>query len=104
MNSRLLSQIIPLEKDALKLVSEMKPVLYVLKNNKEKQHLGLVAQDTIALEPLLVGKGDAMQVDYEALTIILLKAIQQLKDEIEELKGDRAMDTEKIIRRKKAVI
>lgn len=64
---------------------ELKPVTYI-KDGKES--IGFIAQDVAELYPeLVIQDGEYMALNYQQLTAVLAAQINELKKEIEELKG-----------------
>ena len=57
--------------------------------NPEKKHIGLIAQDLQKLYPELVEEGQDgyLAVNYIELVPVLIRAIQELKQELDEIKG-----------------
>ena len=66
----------------------LKPTLYRMKDeNNTDKHLGFIAQEVKEFIPqAFVDNGDFIGLDYQAITATLVKAIQELKQEIETLK------------------
>jgi len=68
---------------------KLKPLTYRFKTQKnEKKYIGLVAQDVDKIYPELVSytkDEDVYQLDYSATGIIAIKAVQELKKEVEIL-------------------
>lgn len=77
--------------DALKAL-DLRPVVYkslAEADDKTKTHLGLIAEEVAEIEPRLVHfMGDTPDgVQYDRLTVMLLKVVQNLKQELDELKA-----------------
>lgn len=68
-------------------------------SNTDKKHLGVSAQQLLALIPEVVveseNEEDLLGVKYAELTPVLIKAIQELKEENDELKKELASSQEK---------
>jgi len=81
--------------DALSLVSDMNPVKYERESNLGVKEYGFIAQELHSIFPQAVTVGgedpyvEPWQVDYSKLTGVLVKAIQELKAEIDALKGSK---------------
>ena len=69
---------------------QLKPLTYHYKTDKNKQsHLGLIAQDVKPIYPELVSyneEDDLYHLNYSGFGVVAIKAIQELKNEIETLK------------------
>ena len=76
--------------NGLKTVQKFKPVTFHKKGSLKKE-VGLVAQDIHELEPLVVDKNQngLMVVDYEKLVCLLLNSIQELSEQINNLKDGK---------------
>ena len=75
----------------LDVIDKLKPKKYIAKYDN-KTHLGLIAQDVKKLLPDLdvaSGKEGSLALRYEELTAILIKSVQELKKEIDELKENK---------------
>jgi hypothetical protein len=69
-------------------VTELEPVRFTWKDS-QKEDIGLIAEQVAPLFPELVefdDKGNPIGVHYSRLTVLLLKSIKSLTNEIEELK------------------
>ena len=90
---KLKENIIPLEDNTLSKVLQLNPVRFTLKDDiDKKERIGFIAQEVEALYPEYVtvsvdNEGEETRyLDYSQMVSILCKAIQELKQEIEELK------------------
>ena len=75
----------------LDIIDKLKPKEYTA-DYDNKRHIGLIAQDVKKLLPDLdvaSGKEGTLGLRYEELTAILIKSIQELKEEIRELKENK---------------
>ena len=75
----------------LAVINKLKPKKYIAKYDN-KIHLGLIAQDVKKLLPdldIASGKEGSLALRYEELTAILIKSVQELKKEIDELKENK---------------
>lgn len=91
---KLKENIIPLEDNTLEKVLQLNPVRFTLKDDKEKKdRIGFIAQEVEELYPEYVtvsvdNEGEETRyLDYSQMVSILCKAIQELKQEVEELKS-----------------
>ena len=65
----------------------------MIADEKKKQKVGLIAQQVIEHLPQVVmydDENDQYGIDYGNITALLIEAIKELKDEIEELKKEKA--------------
>ena len=90
---KLKDNITPLEDNTLSKVLQLNPVRFTLKDDiDKKERIGFIAQEVEALYPEYVtvsvdNEGEETRyLDYSQMVSILCKAIQELKQEIEELK------------------
>ena len=117
-DSRLKKDIRQIENGSLNKVMEMNAVRYYLKNPEvntwnstekrylydpdspilKQEHFGLIAQELMSIYPELVTEGSDgyYSVNYLEIVPLLIKSIQELKAEVDELKG---MNAEKTIER-----
>ena len=75
----------------LDIIDKLKPKKYTAKYDN-KTHLGLIAQEVKELLPDLdvaSGEEGSLALRYEELTTILIKSVQELKKEIDELKENK---------------
>jgi hypothetical protein len=87
-DSRLKNIISPIN-NAVDKLSTLNPVIYSWKSdNTNKENIGLIAQDVEAIFPQVIdtNKDGYLGVRYTELVPVLVKAIQELKAEIEILK------------------
>ena len=91
---KLKENIKPLENSTLEKVLQLNPVRFTLKDDIEKKEkIGFIAQEVEALYPEYVmvsvdNEGEETRyLDYSQMVLILCKAIQELKQEVEELKS-----------------
>lgn len=90
----------------LKEISQLKPVSYQYKNDKEqRQRLGLIAQETANIIPEAVSKNNEgyMSINYTELTPILVKAIQEQQALIEKHKRIIEIQKDKLDLQQKAL-
>lgn len=87
MDIRLIEQIQDYKIDK---INKIVPLVYRLKANPKKQEIGLIAQELIKVEPLLVSTGanGIMNIDYEQLTVVLLSYIQQMDTRLAALENN----------------
>jgi len=114
-DARLKDNITSLESGALEKIEGLNPVTFYFKNNPDSLRYGLIAQEVEEVIPELVSESlvpamgqdnmlideedldgtiednaDVIKtVDYQAMTIILLKAVQELNQEVKQLKAER---------------
>lgn len=76
--------------NALETVSKLRGVSYTLKDNKQKS-IGVVAQEIEKVLPEVVSQNDVgdLAVAYGNIVGLLIEAIKDLKQEIEELKSSK---------------
>jgi len=75
--------------DMLPIIESLKPVTYNFKNSDKKEY-GLIAEDVLSLLPELVKMnedGEVEGIHYSKLTVILIKAIQELSERIISLES-----------------
>lgn len=73
----------------LDIVNNITPIKYTWKDNRDndKLHLGFAAQELLDIVPEVVGEHEGYySVAYQKLVPVLVKAIQELTKEVEELK------------------
>jgi hypothetical protein len=75
----------------LEVVDKLRPIKYTLKDDEDenpKIHLGFSAQELLDIVPEVVRQGndDYYSVAYQKLVPVLVKAIQELAEEVRELK------------------
>ena len=71
-------------------LNNIRPVTYNKKDNKDKKEYGLIAEELYELFPELINKNDTGEIEsvnYSRLTVLLIKAVKELKQEIEILKN-----------------
>ena len=85
-----------LEDGALDMINGLKPVFYNWKHSKDEDPkiIGLIAQDVQEVIPSLVqynetvgSDGGSLSLNYEAINIYLLKAVQELSDKVKSLEA-----------------
>ena len=92
-DKRLKENIKPLEK-GLDLVSKMNPVTFDWKNKKKnKKSLGFIAQEMNKILPEVVYEPESsddnfLKINYSVLTSVLVKSIQELREEVNSLKKE----------------
>jgi hypothetical protein len=77
--------------NALEAIMQLVGVTYDRKDNKEHE-AGLIAEDVNKVLPDLVSKdanGDPHGIKYSKLTAYLIEAVKSLKQEIDQLKGNK---------------
>jgi hypothetical protein len=81
----------PIE-DALEKILNLTGVIYDRKDGSQKDEAGMIAEHVNSVIPNVVGKDDQGQpaiIAYQRITAYLIEAVKSLKQEINELKGDR---------------
>ena len=76
--------------DQLDNLKKLEPVEFEWKETKKKD-IGLIAEDVEKIYPQLVehdDNGDLMGVKYSKITSLLIKAVQEQQDQIDELKKE----------------
>jgi hypothetical protein len=96
---RLKDNIFTLNDNTLELVRKIRPVSYTWKNkDNNKKDFGVIAQEIEQLLPEIVKEKELLgqkegekfkTVSYEKLIPFLIKAIQELSDEVDKLKKER---------------
>jgi len=69
---------------------EIRPVTYNKKDNKNNREYGIIAEELYELFPELINKndnGEIESVNYSRLTVLLIKSVKELKEEVEKLKN-----------------
>lgn len=76
-------------KESLPVLSQLRPVVYSMQDDPQgRRHLGFLAQEVKKVVPSAVSvmSGDVMGMDKQELIPLLVKAVQELSAQIEELK------------------
>jgi hypothetical protein len=86
-----LKNVLDIPVQGLETIDKMTPIKYNLKNDEDetpKTHLGFSAQELLELVPEVVGQDEDgyYNVSYQKLVPVLVKAIQELTEEVRELK------------------
>lgn len=71
-------------------LNKIRPVSYNKKDNKNFREYGIIAEELNELFPEFVNKnenGEIESVNYSRLTVILIKAVKELQEEVERLKN-----------------
>ena len=79
-----------LEEPILDKLNKVRPVTYNKKDNKEKNEYGIIAEELHEIFPEFVNKneeGEIESVNYSRLTVLLLKAVKELQEEVNQLKN-----------------
>lgn len=74
--------------NALDTVSQLRGVSFDWKENGKGSY-GVIAQELEEILPELVKNGDVKSVNYNGIVGVLIEAIKELKEEIEELKNNK---------------
>ena len=77
---------------ALEKILNLTGVIYDRKDGSQKNEAGMIAEHVNSVIPNVVGKDDQGQpatIAYQRITAYLIEAVKSLKQEINELKGDR---------------
>jgi hypothetical protein len=89
-DARLKSNIISLGSTLAKLM-QIDGKSYTMKSNEKENKIGLLAQEIIEVFPELVKEGDdkngTMSVNYQGLIPVLINAIKEQQNQIDELKS-----------------
>ena len=81
----------PIE-NALEKILNLSGVIYDRKDGSQKDEAGMIAEHVNSVIPNVVGKDDQGQpatIAYQRITAYLIEAVKSLKQEINDLKGDR---------------
>jgi hypothetical protein len=81
----------PIE-DALEKILNLTGVIYDRKDGSQKDEVGMIAEHVNSVIPNVVGKDDQGQpatIAYQRITAYLIEAVKSLKQEINDLKGDK---------------
>jgi hypothetical protein len=73
--------------NSLEIVSQLRGVNFTWKQN-EKQSIGVIAQELEEVLPQLVTTSDNKSVNYNGLIGVLIEAIKELSQEVEDLKSN----------------
>jgi len=81
--------------NALPVVMEMNPVSFSWRDQERfgpYTEVGFLAQEMLELVPFVIGKNadDTFTIDYPKLTAVLARAIQELKQQVDELASSRS--------------
>ena len=79
-----------LKEPILDKLNKVRPVTYNKKDNKEKNEYGIIAEELHEIFPEFVNKneeGEIESVNYSRLTVLLLKAVKELQEEVNQLKN-----------------
>jgi hypothetical protein len=71
-------------------LNQIRPVTYNKKDNPKHIEYGIIAEELNELFPEFVNKnesGEVESVNYSRLTVILIKAVKELQEEVEKLKN-----------------
>ena len=74
--------------NALETVNSLRGVSFDWKENRKSSY-GVIAQELEEILPELVGSGDVKTVNYNGIIGILIEAIKELKQEIDDLKNTK---------------
>ena len=98
-DARLKNSIVDLDEKAVDLIMQVRPVSFALNHKGDQKHYGLIAQevkqvmDSIGLLPEEFGgyydDGGMLGLSYSEFIAPLIKAVQELKKELDDLKGRR---------------
>jgi len=86
------ARIEPFNGDGLRMVAAMQPDTFFYRDRLDRPRIGLMAEDLAAIDPRLAewtDEGKANSIDFPAMMGVMVKAIQQLQAEGNELKGRR---------------
>lgn len=77
---------LPLDK-AYELINNCQSIIYTLKDNTDKQQIGLIAQEVREFFPEIVeeDKDGYLSLDYSRLTVVLLRVLKDLIDRVSKL-------------------
>ena len=81
----------PIE-DALEKILNLTGVIYDRKDGSQKDEVGMIAEHVNSVIPNVVGKdaqGQPTTIAYQRITAYLIEAVKSLKQEINDLKGDK---------------
>ena len=82
--------------NALEKVSNLRGVEYTRKDveNKEKKHLGLIAQEVSEILPEVVSKdnNDLLNISYINIIGVLVESIKELKEKVEMLENNMGVE------------
>jgi hypothetical protein len=81
----------PIE-DALEKILNLTGMIYDRKDGSQKDEAGMIAEDVNSVIPNVVGKdahGQPATIAYQRITAYLVEAVKSLKQEINDLKGDK---------------
>lgn len=88
-SDRILKKNIQALPELMDKVMQLKPSTYQMKEDSAgKNKIGLIAQDVLELFPEMVGKKEHYGLEYSALGVIAIKAIQEQQSMIEVLKTE----------------
>ncbi len=81
----------PFSLDGLRMVSAMEPDTFFYRDRLDRERIGLMAEDLAAIDPRLAewSEGKANSIDFPAMFGVMVKAIKELSDEVEALRGIR---------------
>ena len=81
----------PIE-DALEKILNLTGMIYDRKDGSQKDEVGMIAEHVNSVIPNVVGKdsqGQPATIAYQRITAYLIEAVKSLKQEINDLKGDK---------------
>ena len=85
---RLKKDIVSLE-NSLDKILKLNPVTFRWKNNDTKNNIGLIAQEVEDIIPDAVNENNEIKgIQYNAITAMLVKSVQELKSENQSLKDE----------------
>lgn len=87
-------------KRGLEVVKQIRPVFYNLKNSPDRTTIGVIAQELLEVEPILVEQtGEYLSVNYQKMNMFLINAVKELSERVEQLESELKLKSN--IKRKK---
>ena len=79
---------LPLDK-AYELINNCQSIVYTLKDNSDKQQIGMIAQEVQEFFPEIVNQDENgyLSLDYSRITVVLFRALKDLIDRVSKLES-----------------
>lgn len=88
------ARIEPFSGNGLRMVAAMQPDTFFYRDRLDRPRIGLMAEDLAEIDPRLAewtAEGKPNSIDFPAMMGVMVKAIQELRAEVESLKFGRSI-------------